>query len=228
MGQPNPAPPAPPTGDPSTQPVPPQPAPPQPAPATGQPATSQTGAPATGDGDQLGPGGVKALQAEREARKALEKQLAELAPLRQIAVALTGQGGEQAPGDPVQALTDRLAKHEEQLGEERAARWRAEVAHAQGLTPQQSEWLRGTTREELAASAEQLRAAWGAPAAGGQRPPGTPAPDPSQGARGAGPTIDARIADAQARAVKATGSDRQRIAVELVALQNEKLRTQQR
>ena len=60
----------------------------EPAPTTeptpGDPAPAPT--PSAEPVEQpLGPAGKKALDAEREARKALEKQLADLAPLKQLA-----------------------------------------------------------------------------------------------------------------------------------------------
>jgi hypothetical protein len=141
----------------------------------------------------LGPAGERALAAEREARKGLEKQLAELAPLKDLAKALTG--GAPAPDGKtdLQILQERLASHETDLGNERSARWRAEVAHEAGLTPQQAARLHGATKEELSADAEALKALF--PAA--PVTPGTPKPDPSQGPRGTGPDIDSRIAEAQ-------------------------------
>lgn len=188
ISQPTPGDPAPTPTTPPPPPVQPPLLPDGPAPTPGQPGAST-------QGDQLGPAGIEALRKEREARKALEVQLAELAPLRQIAAAIAGPSGEPGQqGDPVQALTDRLAAHEAQLAEERVGRHRAEVAHEQGLTPQQAEWLQGQTREEIAASAERLRAAWGTPA--GQQPdvrPGAPRPDLTQGARGTPIDVNSQI-----------------------------------
>jgi hypothetical protein len=172
-------------------PIPPTPAPPgDPAPAPTDPSPTPTPAP---PGDQpLGPAGQKALAAEREARKALEKQLADLAPLKDLAAALSGS--QPTPGKSAEdLLNERFAKYETDLTSERTARWRAEVAAEKSLTAQQAARLQGATRDELAADADALVALF--PAAG----PRTPAPDPSQGARGGQPSgdIDARIAEAQ-------------------------------
>lgn len=182
-------------------PTPVQPIPGEPAPAPANPAPTPATppgpapAPAPADDEPLGPGGKKALDAEREARKALEKKFA---PLEQFLGALTGG---QKPTDgksDVEVLQERFAEHEKTVAEERAARFRAEVAHAKGLTPEQTEWLKGGTREELEASADRLLAAFpGAPVG-----PRTPLPDPSQGARGGGTPaadLDARIAEAQSK-----------------------------
>jgi hypothetical protein len=181
-------------------PTPVQPIPGDPAPALANPAPAPPpglapAAPAPVDDKPLGPGGEKALAAEREARKALEKKFA---PLEQFLGALTG--GQKPPDgkSEVELLQERFAEHEKTLADERAARFRAEVAHTKGLTPEQTEWLRGGTREELEASAERLLAAFPAAPAG----PRNPAPDPSQGARGGGTPagdLDARIAEAQSK-----------------------------
>jgi len=158
---------------------------------------------------QLGDAGKRAIQAERDARKALEKQLAELAPLSKLAAALGG-------GDPVkgktelETLSERQATLEKELAGERSARWKEQVAHSKGFTPEQAELLTGSTREELVASADKLLALF--PTAPAK--PGIPAPDPSQGARGGvGIDLDARIAEAQ------KAGDIRRV----ISLQNEKL-----
>lgn len=177
--------------------------PPEPNPATppaGDPPTTQPPAPAPAQNDDkpLGPAGERALAAEREARKNLEKQLA---PLLQL---VTGADKPAGKTD-IEVLQERLTNHEAELGKERAARWRAEVAHEAGLTPQQAARLQGDTRDALLADADALKALFPgaqpgtAPPAGGQ-PSRTPAPDPSQGARGTGPgDLDAQIADAEAK-----------------------------
>jgi hypothetical protein len=175
-------PPTPPT-DPAAPPVATPPA--QPA---GQPPAPPA---ATNPDEPLGPAGIKALKAEREAREALER---EFAPLRRLAASL-------APGDPgagkteLEQLAARQAEMEKTLADERALRYRAEVAQAKGLTAEQAEWLKGATAEELTASADRLLASF---PAGVAPKPGTPAPDPSQGNHGGGQIdIDARIAQAQ-------------------------------
>jgi len=169
--------------EPTTTPAAPAPTPPAPPSA---PATDPAG------DKPLGPAGERALQAEREARKALERQVAALEPLAKLAAALGG--GDPTKGQTeIQALTERQAATERALVEERAMRWRAEVAQEKGLTAVQAARLVGTTRDEMAADADALKAAFPTtPAA-----PGTPAPDPSQGAGGTAPSLDARIAEAQ-------------------------------
>ena len=179
-----------------TQPAPtPTPAPPgDPAPAPTDPTPTPAQPPADPAADKpLGPAGERALAAERDARKALEKQLAELAPLKEFAAALSG-GQKPADGKSAEELlNERFAKYETDLAEERAARWRVEVAQAKGLTAEQGTELRGGTREELEAHADRLLTLFPATQSG----PRTPAPDPSQGTRGGqpGPDLEAQIAE---------------------------------
>jgi hypothetical protein len=182
MTQPAPTPPTP--GDPAP---PAPPTPPTPPPAPGDPAP---------DDRPLGPAGEKALATERAARKALEQQVADLAPLRKLAEAL-GAGTPAAGGKTeAELLTERLAAHERELGAERQARWRAEVAAEKNLTAAQAARLVGATRDELAADADALVSLFPPPAT--PAGPRTPAPDPSQGAQGTGatPNLDAQIAEA--------------------------------
>lgn len=184
---------------------------PTPTEPTGATPPAPTPEPPKPEDKPLGPAGERALAAERDARKALEKELASLAPLKSLAEAL-GAGKPEANGkSEIELLNERFAAHEKTLAEERAARFRAEVAHEKGLTPAQAARLQGGTREELLADADALLALF--PAAAPPGTPGTPRPDPSQGARGAGPDIDSRIAEAQAKGDWRT----------VISLQNEKL-----
>ena len=187
-----------PAGDPPT-PTPP----PAPAPVPADPSRVED--------KPLGPGGEKALREEREARKALEKQLAELSPLKQLAEALGGKATGDGKTD-MERLTERLSQHETELASERSARYRAEVAASKGLTAQQAARLQGATREELDADADALLALFPAAPAG----PRNPAPDPSQGSRGAQPPdLEAQIVAAQK-----AGDFRK-----VIALQKQKLHT---
>lgn len=158
--------PAPTPGDPAPTPTP-QPTPP------GDPAPAPTDPPDA----PLGPPGLRALQAEREARERLER---EFAPLRPLLAALGGQPAGDGRTD-LERLNERLVQHESDLSAERTARWRAEVAHERGLTPGQASRLRGDTREALLADADDLLAAFPAPPADPPRP--GPRPDPAQGPR---------------------------------------------
>lgn len=193
MTQPAPVP-TPPPGDPAAAPTTP------PAPAPTPPADPPADPP-------LGPAGERALATERAERKKLEQQLAALSPLQKLAEAM-GAGTPAAGGkSEVELLNERFAELERTANDERAARWRLEVAQAKSLTPEQAAWLQGGTQEELLASADRLLAAFPAMPAG----PRTPAPDPSQGARGGqpGPDLQAQIAEA----VKA-GDHRKAISLE--------------
>jgi hypothetical protein len=194
-----------------------QPAP-NPTPAPGDPAPTPTAppvpapAPAPDPADKpLGPAGERALAAEREARKALEKQMAEYAPLKELAAALAGGQKPPAGKSEVDLLNERFAELEKTANEERAARWRVEVAQAKGLSAEQASWLQGTTQEELAASADRLLAAFPTAPAG----PRTPVPDPSQGARGGAPGPDLQ---AQIDAAKKAGDWKAAIALERTKL----------
>ena len=191
-------------------PTPTTPPPGDPAPAPTEPTTPPPTPPTEPSGDQpLGPTGQKALAAEREARKALEKQLAELSPLKQLAEAISG-GQKPADGkSEVDLLNERFASYEKDIAAEREARWRAEVAQEKGLTAQQAARLRGTTRDELVADADELVALF-------PTGPRTPAPDPSQGARGGqpGPDLQAQIAEA-----RKAGDFRKAISLERSKLQ---------
>lgn len=187
-------PPAAPAGQPT--PVPTPPAQPPTPPASGQPAPTNT--PPAGDppkpDEPLGENGLKALQAERDARKALEKKLEGLAPLEKLAAALGATGDPATGPTDIEKITERLTKHETELAGERQARWRAEIANEKGLTIEQAARLQGDSKDSLAADADALKALFPtAPAA-----PGTPRPDPHQGGLGGGSAnLDSQIAEAQ-------------------------------
>lgn len=152
------------------------------------PAPPAAGTPAD---EPLGEAGKKALQAERDARAALEKEIARLKPLADL---LGGKPTGDTKSD-LEKLTERMAELETAAATERLGRLRLEVATEKGLTPAQAARLQGTSRDELAADADALLALFpAAPAASG-----TPKPDPSQGAKGTATDIDARIADAEAK-----------------------------
>lgn len=198
---------APPAGQPTPVPAPSAPADPP------KPTDPKAGDPPKDPNAPLGEGGIKALQAEREARKALEKKLEGLAPLEKLAAAL-GASGDPATGPTeIEQITERLSSYETELKTEREARWRAEVANAKKLTPEQALELRGATQEELAAHADRLLTLF--PSV--PQPPGTPRPDPSQGGQGgSGVNLDSQIAEAQKKGDWRTA----------MSLQNQKLTNQ--
>lgn len=150
--------------------------------------------PPTGDG--LGDAGKRALTELRQQIKELEKQnkaLQERDPVKAIAEAL-GVKPEPGPtGD--QALAEQVKAMQQQMREAELRAARLEVAAAKGLTPAQAARLQGTTREELDADADQLKALF--PSTATSSTPGTPAPDPSQGARGGAQALEAELKAAQ-------------------------------
>lgn len=84
---------------------------------------------------------------------------------------------EEAQKTEAQKAQDALAKAQQELADERAARLRAEVAASKGIP---ANLLSGSTQEELEKSADDLLAFKGdAP-----EPSPFPKADPSQGARG--------------------------------------------
>lgn len=187
--------PTPPPGDPAAaQPgtaTPPVPAPPPAAPAVEPPAANAT--PAASGGELLGEAGLRALQAERANVQALKDELKTLEPLKKLAEAL-GAGDPAKGKTDVEQVTERLKAHEDDLAKERTARWRAEVAHSSGFTPEQAEELRGSTKEELTAHAEKLKTLFAA----------QPGQTPRWGPSDAGPrnTQPQKLADQIAEAEK--------------------------
>lgn len=192
---------------------------PVPTPPPGEPAPVPTPPPApkeTADGDKpLGPAGEKALNAERARVKELERQMAELSPLKQLADVINGGQKPKDGKSEAELLNERFDAYETELAKERGARWRAEIAAEKGLSAQQAARLNGSTRDELLADADELLTLF--PGAVGPR---LPAPDPSQGARG-GPSTNG---DLQAQIAEATraGDWRKAAALEKTKLANVK------
>ena len=153
--------------------------------------------------DQLGDAGKKALQAQRDEIKQLKSKLGELdgldiEALKKLASALGGKPSGDTKTD-LERLTERLAEVEKSATEERILRLRLEVATDKGLTPAQAARLVGSTREDLAKDADDLLALFPQQqqANGQQQTGGSPRPDPTQGTRGSGDQIDARITEAE-------------------------------
>lgn len=121
--------------------------------AVAPPATPVPTAPATGPGppatpaaveQPLGEAGLKALQAERQLRKAAEDAKAELE--RQVAAL-----NDKRPAD--QKVADQLRELTEQLATEKIARLRSQTALEHKITPDYAALLTATTAEDLAAQA---------------------------------------------------------------------------
>jgi hypothetical protein len=158
------------------------------------PATDPTPAAPT---DGLGEAGKRALTELRQQIKELEKQnkaLQERDPVKAIAEAL-GVKPEPGPnGD--QALAEQVRQMQQQMRDAELRAAKLEVAAAKGLTPAQAARLQGSTREELDADADQLKELFPSSSTSSSTP-GTPAPDPSQGARGGAQALEAALKDAQ-------------------------------
>lgn len=231
-----------PANGPATQPTPtPPPTPPGFVPATGTDtmaeddqaqqllatAVAQDQQGTAQPGGELGDAGKRAIAAEREARKAAEKQIADLTkqmealkPAADIFAQLRKAAVPEEEKSDTERLQEELAKLREETQTERVQRWRLEIATEKGLTPQQAGRLQGKTRDELAADADALLALFpqatartsapqpngdAAPApeptsepAAQQPAPNGPRPDPSQGARGP-VDLNAQIQDALAK-----------------------------
>lgn len=137
--------------------------------------TPDNNAPEAAAEETLTEGGVKALRAERDARKAadarvkdLEAQVAALTVNLDEAKATATTAAEEA-ATQVADLQTQLA--------------RLQVIHEKAVPDALAEFVQGTTAEELAASADKLLAAIPAPAPASDTAPAPLAmrPDPSQG-----------------------------------------------
>lgn len=125
--------------------------------------------------DTLNAGGVKALRAERDARKAADARVKDLeAQVAALTVSLdeTKTAGTVAAEQAAATVAELQAKLA-----------RAEVIHAMHVPDALADFLQGSTAEELTASAEKLLAAIPAPAPASDAAPAPLAmrPDPSQG-----------------------------------------------
>ena len=110
--------------------------------------------PATGD--QLGEGGLKALQAERDARKAAEKALAEReARLKELEDA--DKSEEQKRQERLEALEKSEAEKAATLAAKDAMLLRYEIAAAKGIDLKAAARLQGATREEIEADADEFK-----------------------------------------------------------------------
>ena len=150
------------------------------------PADPAPPTPEAKDGDRpdqpLGEGGLRALQAERDARKQLEAEVAKLkgstGVLDELRKALAPQGAEP---DPQADLAAQVAEMRKQLDDAAAAQARqqlaVEVATAAGVTHAGDVALIAAQTDKGAMEALALRLK-------GAMPAGTPKPDPSTGHSG--------------------------------------------
>ena len=113
--------------------------------------------PATGDG--LGEGGVKALQAERDARKAAEKALSEReARIKELEDAT--KSDEDKRNERFAALEKSDREKDQAIAERDARLLRYEVAAAKGLDLRAALRLTGSTREEIEKDADEFKASF--------------------------------------------------------------------
>ena len=170
----------------------PKPAPP-PQPGQERRDAAQPGS--SGDAEQLGDGGKRALSAIRQERDQ-EKARADAAEARAAEL----ERAQMTDQERVVAERDSLREQYEQATATAAAKdatiLRYEVAAEQGLTLAQARRLIGTTREELLADAEAFKAELPAPAA--PEAPRNPRPNPAAGAGGESTGRATTVADARA------------------------------
>ena len=138
------------------------------------------------EGGQLGESGIKALQAESDARKAAEKALTEASAKWEVEKAALAQQAQQATETATKAQAEAA---------------RIAVFRQKSIPPELEKYVSGSTSEELAASADEVLSAF--------RPTATPTPEPTplggmrpdmtQGAATppGGEDIDARISAAE-------------------------------
>lgn len=137
--------------------------------------TPDTNAPVPAAEETLNAGGVKALRAERDARKAADARVKDLeAQLAALSVSLD---------ETKTAGTVAAEQAAAQVAELQAKLARAEVIHAMRVPDALADFLQGSTAEELTESAEKLLAAIPAPTPASDAAPAPLAmrPDPSQG-----------------------------------------------
>lgn len=120
------------------------------------------------ESQELGDGGKKAIQAERDARKAAEKANAELAAeLKKF---------KDAQMSDLERAQKEASDNAAELARLRSENTRNKVAIDKGVPADLVEFLTGDTEGDIAAKADLLLARLNTP--------GTPKPDPSQGAKG--------------------------------------------
>ncbi|MFI2563016.1 DUF4355 domain-containing protein [Paenarthrobacter sp. NPDC018779] len=117
---------------------------------------------------ELGDGGIKALQAERDARKAAEKANADLAAKL--------KAFEDAKLSDLEKAQNAANESAAELAKLRSENIRNTVALSKGVPADLVEFLTGDTEEAVAAKADLLLARLNAPT--------SPRPDPSQGPKG--------------------------------------------
>lgn len=152
-----------------------------PTPAAAQPASAAVESKPEPDeaiSDAVGDAGKDAIRKEREARRDLEKKLAESEKLHADLTAKVRQfedrdkSEHQKLADQVADLQKQVADKEAEVTKAQQQSLRSAVAAEKGVPVT---GLTGTTEEELHASADEL-IAWRDAAAAAKRPPKPPAP----------------------------------------------------
>jgi hypothetical protein len=140
--------------------------------------------------EPLGEGGLKALQAEREANKQLREQFDQFK--KSLLGAIGGEPADKGKSE-IDQLAERFARHEEELAKAKQDAARARIAGKHQISDEDAtEFLTGADEVAMTRQAERLAALRGQAAT-----PGTPKPDPTQGSQGgAGVDIDALIQEA--------------------------------
>ena len=137
--------------------------------------TPDTNAPEAAAEETLNEGGVKALRAERDARKAADARVKDL----EAQVAALTVNLDEAKANATSAAEEAAT----QVADLQTQLARLQVIHEKAVPDALAEFVQGTTAEELTASAEKLLAAIPAPAPASDAAPAPLAmrPDPSQG-----------------------------------------------
>lgn len=120
------------------------------------------------ESQELGDGGKKAIQAERDARKVAERTVADLAAKL--------KSFEDANLSELERTKKAAEESATELAALRTENVRNKVALDKGVPADLVEFLTGDTEGDIAAKADLLLARLNTP--------GTPKPDPSQGAKG--------------------------------------------
>jgi hypothetical protein len=110
----------------------------------------------SGQDDKLGEGGLKALQAERDARKAAEKLATEQAArIKELEDA--GKSEDQKRTERLDALEKSDLEKASTIASKDALLLRYEIAAEKGIDLKAAARLQGTTREEIAADADEFK-----------------------------------------------------------------------
>jgi hypothetical protein len=138
--------------------------------------------------EHLGEAGKKAIDRMKAERNAAKSELAEaLKKLKEY---------EDKDKSDLERAQESAAAAQKRAEAAEQNLLRQEVAATKGLTAAQARRLVGTTREELEADADDIRAAF----TGGK--PAAPKPDPSQGSKGEQKQRSTSLTEAVGRAIK--------------------------